>query len=153
MMFDQARKPTGYRFWLAILLLSMSLLGSISLSAAPVQAGDFVPLKGRFAGVGADFSGNFTHIGNFQGVVDLVASTAVWTAANGDTIANQTTSFVLVEEVTSGVFRYEQSLVITGGTGRFANATGSATATGMINGVTGAYDGVLTGMISRPNRN
>ena len=115
-MFNQSRTPSGSRILLAILLLSVSLLGNIFLSAAPVHASDFVPLKGRFAGAGADFSGNFTHIGNFQAMVDLEASTAVWTAANGDTITNQTTSFVLVEEVSSGVFRYEQTLVITGGT-------------------------------------
>lgn len=150
-MFNQSRTPHGYRILLTVLLMSISLLGSISLSAAPVHAGDFVPLKGRFAGVGADFSGNFTHIGKFQGVADLDARTAVWTAANGDTITNQTTFFETFEEVSPGVFRYEQTLVITGGTGRFANTTGSATATGLINGVTGAYDGVLTGTIPRPN--
>ncbi len=152
-MFNPPHKPSAYRLLLATLLVSVSLLGSIALSAAPVHAADFVPLKGRFAGAGADFSGNFTHLGKFQGVADLVASTAVWTAANGDTITNQTTNFVLVEEVSPGIFRYEQTLVITGGTGRFANATGSATATGLINVVTGAYDGKLTGTISRPNRN
>lgn len=58
---------------------------------------------------------------------------------------------MLVEEAAPGVFRYEQTLVIIGGTGRFANATGSATTTGLINLVTGAYDGELTGVISRPN--
>lgn len=102
--------------------------------------------------VGADFSGNFTHIGKFQGLVDINAQTAVWTAANGDTITNQTIFFETFEEVSPGVFRYEQTLIITGGTGRVANATGNATATGLINGVTGAYDGVLVGTISRPNR-
>ena len=150
-MFAQPVRHPLYHCLLAFTLISLCVLGSVSISAAPVHASDFVPLKGRFAGAGADFSGNFTHIGKFQGVVDLVASTAVWTAANGDTITNQTTAFVLVAEVTPGVFRYEQILVITGGTGRFANATGSATATGLINLVTGAYDGVLTGTISRPN--
>jgi len=149
-MSTQAVGQTLYRCLLALLFISL-VMGSSIFSATPAHAADFVPLKGRFAGAGADFSGNFTHIGNFQGVVDLEASTAVWTAANGDTITNQTTSFELVEEVSPGVFRYEQTLVITGGTGRFANATGSATATGLINGVTGAYDGVLTGTISRPN--
>lgn len=151
-MFTQPVRHTLYRCLLAFTLISFCVMGSISLSAAPVHAGDFVPLKGRFAGTGADFSGNFTHIGKFQGVADLVASTAVWTAANGDTITNQTTAFDLIEEVTPGVFRYEQTLVITGGTGRFANATGSATATGLINGVTGAYDGVLVGAILWPNQ-
>ena len=148
-MFNQRCYPQFYRF-LLLTLICLGMLGSVTLSPTPVYAGDFVPLQGRFAGIGADFSGNFTHLGKFQGVVDLVASTAVWTAANGDTITNQTISFVLVKEVTPGVFRYEQTLVITGGTGRFANATGSATATGLIN-MAGAYDGKLTGRISRPN--
>lgn len=150
-MIAQLVRHPLYCCLLAFTLISLCVMGSVALSATPVYAADFVPLKGRFAGAGADFSGNFTHIGKFQGVVDLAASTAVWTAANGDTITNQTTSFVLVEEVTPGVFRYEQTLVITGGTGRFANATGSATATGLLNLVTEAYDGVLTGRISRPN--
>ncbi|MCE7979785.1 MAG: hypothetical protein DYG89_01220 [Caldilinea sp. CFX5] len=143
-MFAQPMQTTLCRFLLALIVISCCVTGSFTLAAIPVQAADFVPLKGRFAGVGADFSGNFTHIGNFQGVADLEARTAVWTAANGDTITNQTTSFVLFEEVTPGVFRYEQTLVITGG---------SATAAGLINLVTGAYDGVLTGTISRPNNN
>ena len=149
-MFTQRCHLHFYRF-LLLTLICFGALGSVTLSPAPVQAGDFVPLKGRFAGVGADFSGNFTHIGKFQGVADMEARTAVWIAANGDTITNQTTSFDLVEEVSPDVFRYEQTLVITGGTGRFANATGSATATGLINRVTGVYDGKLTGVISRPN--
>ena len=150
-MFTQRCYPQVYRV-LLLTLICFGILGSVTLSPAPLHAGDFVPLKGRFAGAGADFSGNFTHIGKFQGVADLEARTAVWTAANGDTITNQTIFFETFEEVSPGVFRYEQTLVITGGTGRFANATGIATATGLINGVTGAYDGKLTGTISRPNR-
>jgi len=150
-MLNLLHKPNVYRSLLTFMLLSLFVMAGSSMPAARVHAADFVPLQGRFVGVGADFSGNFTHIGNFQGVVNLVASTAIWTAANGDTITNQTTAFVLVEEVTSGVFRYEQTLLITGGTGRFANATGSATAMGLINGVTGAYDGELIGTISQPN--
>lgn len=147
------------RFLLALLLVGFGLLGSVAMSVAPlpglavpVQAAAYVPLKGKFAGVGADFSGNFTHLGKFQGVVDLEASTAVWIAANGDTVTNRTTSFILVEPITADIYRYEQTLEITGGTGRFANATGSATATGLINVVTGAYDGQLTGSISQPNQ-
>jgi hypothetical protein len=146
------------RLVLTFMLMSIGIAGGAALSAAPltwlaspVQAAEYVPLKGRFAGAGALFSGNFTHLGKFQGVVDLIAATAVWTAANGDTVTNQTTSFELVEEVTPGVFRYEQTLVITGGTGRFTNAIGSATVTGLFNVITGAYDGELTGTISQPN--
>lgn len=116
------------------------------------HAGRMVPLKGRFAGAGADFSGNLTHLGRFVGVFDAATGTAVWTAANGDTMTNQTVSFVLVEEVEDGVFTYEQGLVITGGTGRFASAAGEATVTGTIDLATGAYDGVIDGEVSRPNR-
>ncbi|MFC1573715.1 hypothetical protein ACFL30_00865 [Candidatus Latescibacterota bacterium] len=116
-----------------------------------VVAGDMVPLKGDFEGVGNDFSGNFTHLGKFTGVIDTNTFTAEWTAANGDIVTNQTIAFVLVEEVAPGVFIYEQSLVITGGTGRFVNAAGYADIVGLIDFVTGAFDGDLDGKISRPN--
>jgi len=150
-MFNCQIHPKVSRCLLALLLLSLTVMGSLA-TAPPVQAADYVPLKGRFAGAGANFAGNFSHLGKVQGVVDATTFTALWTAANGDTVTNQTTSFVVGEEVTPDVHRYEQSIVITGGTGRFANATGSATVTGLINVATGAYDGKLIGTISRPNR-
>ena len=135
------RRPASFVAGLCLILL----LGSTAV------AGDLVPLKGKFEGVGNNFSGNFTHLGKFTGVFDPDTFTAVWTAANGDTVTNQTISFDLIEEVEPGVFIYEQSLVITGGTGRFANAVGSADVVGLIDFVTGAFDGDLDGEISRPN--
>jgi len=130
-------------------LLFFAFLFAFTVSS--VTAAEEVPLKGKFIGVGNDFSGHMTHLGRFTGVIDPVAFTAVWTAANGDTVTNQTTSFVLVEEVKPGVFTYEQTLLITGGTGRFENATGDAFVTGLFNVVTGQYNGRLTGTISQPN--
>jgi len=69
----------------------------------------------------------------------------VWTTASGDTVTNQTTSFILTKQIGPNAFRYRQTLTITGGTGRFVSATGSATATGTINVATGVYDGELEG--------
>ncbi len=121
------------------------------LFAFAAYGSDQVPLKGNFEGTGPNFAGKFTHLGIFAGVFDPNTFTAVWTAANGDTVTNQTISFLLTEEISPGVFTYNQYIVITGGTGRFVGATGSATAIGTINLNTGAFDGYLVGTISRPN--
>jgi len=129
----------------AFLLCAMLILPKAAI------ADGLVEIEGSFHGVGSNFSGNFTHIGPFQGILNQATLTAVWTTANGDTVTNQTTSFVLTKQIGPNTFRYHQTLTITGGTGRFANATGSATATGTINVATGAYDGELEGLISRPH--
>ena len=121
-----------------------------------VFAGDNVPLKGSFSGQGPFFEGNFTHLGRFEGeITDVISPTeteAEWTAANGDTVTNMAV-FLLGDPIPgeSGVFNYTQRVTITGGTGRFANATGSATVEGVIDINTGEYDGYLKGTISRPN--
>lgn len=133
----------------------MALLfgGLLVPSALATQPNNKVPLKGDFVGIGAEFSGNFSHLGAFTGVVDLAGGEdTVWVAANGDTVTNQTTSFVIDFGDFSSfpVFPYEQTIVITGGTGRFHDATGSATITGSFNVVTVEYDGQLSGTISQP---
>ena len=131
------------RIVLIVLFVSTALIPF----SAPVMAADQVPLRGHFTGVGNQFTGNFTHLGRFTGVLGTQIEPTVWTAANGDTVTNVTTSFELDEDTGN----YVQKLEITGGTGRFANATGSATVTGTINSNNGAYDGWLEGTISRPN--
>ena len=136
-------------------VLSVALL--TSFLAIPAHAGVMVPLKGSFDGqiVNAEsdsiFSGNFTHLGRFDGTSAGATATAQWTAPNGDTVTNQTTSFMLKDEISAGVFTYVQMLVITGGTGRFENAAGSAVVEGTINLGTGEFDGYLDGTITRPN--
>lgn len=117
-----------------------------------LAATEHAPLKGTFSGVGVNFSGHLTLLGDFEGIIDSTAvpPTAVWTAANGDTVTNDTISFVLVEEIRPNVFKYVQTIGITGGTGRFSNATGYAIATGTINLATAEYDGRLEGYISQP---
>ena len=133
--------------------LVLMLLGALVAPAAVAKQPDKqVPLKGDFVGVGAEFSGNFSHLGQFEGLADSATFTATWTAANGDTVTNATTSFVidLEDQVAPGVFTYEQTIVITGGTGRFQDATGEAHITGTIDPVGFVYDGHLMGTISQP---
>ena len=48
-----------------------------------------------------------------------------------------------------GVVAYEDPGVITGGTGRFAGAGGTMTASGRANMATGEYTGTVTGSVSR----
>jgi hypothetical protein len=142
------------------MLQIVTVFGIISLFLGLAIAGFMVPLKGSLGGDPDGFSGNFTHLGRFDGVFDPVTFTAVWTAANGDTVEVQTTSFALVDclddpppldPADCEVWTYVQILIITGGTGRFDNATGSGMVEGVFNVVTGEFDGYLKGTISRPN--
>lgn len=139
-----------------IAALTVMMLGALlAPSALAKQPGKEVPLKGHFAGVGAEFSGNFSHLGRFDGqVTGADPTTATWTAANGDTVTNETTSFVVdFSDLGSfPVFPYEQEIEITGGTGRFAAASGGGVITGTIDVETFAYDGYLDGSISQPGK-
>lgn len=138
------------------MLQIVTVFGTISFFLGLAIAGVMVPLKGSLGGDTYGFSGNFTHLGRFDGVFDYTNFTAVWTAANGDEVYVQTTVFETEcldpsEDPTTCVATYVQELIITGGTGRFYNATGSASVEGVINLATGEFHGYLKGRISRPN--
>jgi len=136
------------------MLQIVTVFGIISLFLGLAIAGSMVPLKGSLGGDRDGFSGNFTHLGRFDGVYDYDEDTAVWTAANGDTVEVETTLFALGDCLNPPdcyVFTCVQELTITGGTGRFENATGSGTVEGVINFVAGEFGGYLKGTISRPN--
>ncbi len=141
---------------LATFLVFASLLLFLALWVSSVLASDgTVPMNGRFSGVGANFSGNATHLGSFEGIIDntTVPPNAVWTAANGATLTNITTSFVIdfSAPVAPNVYPYTQTIEFTGGTGRFQNATGSADIAGTIDVTTFVYNGRIHGSISQPN--
>jgi hypothetical protein len=108
-------------------------------------------LKGFFYGKGDEFSGRVSHLGRFQGTADTTAEppTAVWVAANGDTISGKSTSFEKKDCRNNNWCKFEETLEITGGTGRFAYAAGTATATGRINEASGVYAGRLKGSLTR----
>jgi hypothetical protein len=119
-----------------------TLLSGVSDAHAPRE----VPFKGSIDGtvvvtpVDAPFfnvvitaSGEATHLGRFSLVVPHLVNfaTAVgegdftFTAANGDVL---TAHFTGTADTSTPVFAIVERATITGGTGRFANATGSFTA-------------------------
>jgi len=136
------------------MLQIVTVFGIISLFLGLAIAGDMVPLKGSLGGDRDGFSGNFTHLGSFDGVYDYDEDTAVWTAANGDEVYVRTTDFATGDCLNPPycyVFTYVQVLTIMGGTGRFDNADGSGTVEGVINFDAGEFYGYLQGTITRPN--
>ena len=138
------------------MLQIVTVFGIIPFFLGLAIAGDWVPLKGSLGGDTYGFSGNFTHLGRFDGVFDYTNFSAVWTAANGDEVYVRTTSFDTEcldpsEDPSTCVATYVQDLIIEGGTGRFENAIGSGTVEGVINLAIGEFHGYLKGTISRPN--
>ena len=71
------------------------------------------------------------------------------TAANGDTVFG-THSGQVSPTADPNVIVYDDPGVITGGTGRFAGASGSVTQSGVANLATGEYSGTITGRVSSP---
>jgi len=136
-------------------------------SAASTKAVPFKGrLKGTYAGSGepplvsvhVEAQGNATHLGRFtfdsQHVVNFVdltgAGTAELTAANGDKLMTNLTGIATPQD-TPGVFFIVETLTITGGTGRFAGATGQFVVerlsfpSGPANGTTsGSFEGTLS---------
>jgi hypothetical protein len=145
---------------------------SIASSEAKVTgAGVFskdqeVPFKGRLEGTATitpgtppflsvliEGTGNATHLGRFTleipHVVNAMNRTSTgtyeFTAANGDTL---TAGFTGQATLTApGVLSVVETATITGGTGRFADATGSFTVERVFNQVTGLTTGSFEGTI------
>jgi hypothetical protein len=138
--------------------------------AGPVAAGEQVPFKGRFEGVVTltplsstfvfvlvEGSGHATHLGRFTLVVPHLVDTSTrmaigsyqFTAANGDMVF---ADFIGQASLTStpGVLSIVEFASITGGTGRFAGASGSFTVERLYDAITGTTDGLFDGAISSP---
>ena len=115
------------------------------------------PLNPPFVSVLAEGTGNATHLGRLTWVATLVADNATgeaagsyqFTAANGDMLFTDFTGRGVPTE-TPGVLSIVDDVTITGGTGRFAGATGSFTCVRLYNTVTGTTAGSFTGTISAP---
>jgi hypothetical protein len=107
---------------------------------AEATGGSALPFKGTFEGletVGTvpsqhhiDATGNASHLGRFTVTADFTVSgstasgTTTWTAANGDEFSTSFTSHGVVVPPT---LTATEAHTITGGTGRFANASGTFT--------------------------
>ena len=137
------------------LLAIAAILAVVSLGSARVEASTAArPLKGDFAGSGFSFQGELTHLGKFTGQITSFTpsptggtTTAVWTAANGDTV-NVTSVFTVTGPgTTTGYVAFQQVITINSGTGRFTGATGSATAIGETKLDFSDYFGTINGTI------
>jgi hypothetical protein len=127
-------------------LLPLAALAALSL-AAPGRGAEQVPFKGYFVPVitsatpldathvlfEVQVTITATHIGKAQGpaffILDLTdmsyAGQTTWVAANGDSI-DEYFEGQFVPTGTLGLFDNVEQFLVTGGTGRFAGATGGA---------------------------
>jgi hypothetical protein len=110
------------------------------------------PLEPPFGQVAGQATGTATHLGQFTvqfpHIVNFATSrgegTYTFTAANGDTLTADFTGVAQPGPVTSIV----EEAVITGGTGRFAGATGSFTVRRLFDRGAGTTTGSFDGTIS-----
>jgi hypothetical protein len=149
--------------------LALAVLGVLSL-AGPAAAGEQVPFKGSLGGsvtvtplappslqVDVEATGKATHLGQFTldipHLVDVRFGTAIgtyeFTATNGDKVY-ATFNGVATPTATPGVLYIEETAIITGGTGRFAGATGSFTSERLYDRIAGTTVGSFEGTISKP---
>ncbi|HZI79536.1 MAG TPA: hypothetical protein VFD69_08485 [Vicinamibacterales bacterium] len=111
------------------------------------------PLDPPFAQVNVSATGQATHLGRFTieipHVVNFATSSATGTmtltAANGDTL---TASFLGQAQVAGSLVTIVETATVTGGTGRFADASGSFTVHRLFDRVAGTTQGTLEGTIS-----
>jgi len=112
------------------------------------------PLQPPFGLVSGQATGNATHLGQFTvqfpHTVNFATArgegTYTFTAANGDTLTADFTGQAQTGPITSIV----EEAVITGGTGRFAGATGSFTVRRLFDRAAGTTTGSFDGTISIP---
>lgn len=131
-------------------------------AAAAGQAGSALPFNGTLqASEAVDGnlhhlvgSGNGTHVGQFSYAAEIAVDeatgdgtgTVTWTAANGDTIDARTAGAIVDASDSSITIRETQT--ITGGSGRFRNASGTIVVTRTLDFATGSTNGAYTGSIS-----
>jgi hypothetical protein len=153
-----------------------TLIGLLVLPALalPMQAAanDRLPLKGPETGtfqllgpcetggmiLEVTGAGHATQLGNYSGnyreCLDpatgaVTGGTFTLTAANGDKVFGTYIGQALPTD-NPNVVTYQDPGVITGGTGRFAGASGIVGTSGVVNLATGEYSGTITGGVSSP---
>ena len=156
----------------AAMVVMMMVAAALAVSLAnPAAAADQVPFKGRlqgtvtvmplvppFASVLAEGTGNASHLGRFtwefphvvNQALRVGSGTYVFMAANGDTLTVQVTGTATL--LAPGVLATTESGPITGGTGRFAGATGTITTQRTFFMALGTTTGTFEGTISTPRQ-
>ena len=156
-----------FRFAASLALAVVAVLGL----AGPAAAAEQVPFGGKLEGdttltpapplllEDIEAMGAATQLGHFmldvRLVVDPATRTAIgvykFTAANGDTLYAEFTGQATPTEI-PGVLYIVEMANITGGTGRFAGATGSFIAERWSNPIAGMTVGYFEGTIATPGR-
>jgi hypothetical protein len=143
--------------------LALAALVGLGL-AGPAAAGEEVPFQGRldgdvtitpldppFLSVLVKGTGNATHLGQFAWASLFVANVATgsyqFTAANCDMLFADLTGQA-TPTATPGVFSSVDTATITGGTGRFAGATGSFISERLFDTTAGTTFGSFNGTIA-----
>jgi hypothetical protein len=148
------------RLFLALVAASLSL-ASIAASAVAAET----PFKGTVnadetvvpspptASLSRDGTGTATYLGRYTEHIVMTihlptlssTGTATFTAANGDTL----TASVLGQATRTGptMLSIREDYTITGGTGRFADATGNFTLRSTVDQTTGVSSGTFSGFI------
>jgi hypothetical protein len=119
-----------------------------------VNAVETVAVAPPTLSVTRDGTGTATHLGRFTEHITLQVNIptshaiglATFTAANGDTLT-ATVSGQATPTTTPGVVSIVEVYTITGGTGRFADATGTFTLRSTLNQSTGVSSGTFSGAI------
>jgi len=155
-----------HSFAASLALAVVVVLGLTGPVAAQVQ----VPFKGSFVGldtgtplvpplmaVQVKATGNATQLGKFTFLELVTVNTAtgigsgtfLFTAANVGTVFGTISGKATFTP--PNVLTIEENAIITGGTGRFAEATGTFTATRLKNTATNVTTASFTGTISSPS--
>jgi hypothetical protein len=111
------------------------------------------PLEPPIANVFIAATGNATHLGQFSVEIPHVVNfataigegTYTFIAANGDRL---TANFTGTADTTTPIFAIVEHATITGGTGRFSNATGSFTVRRLYDVALGTTSGSVEGTIA-----
>ena len=158
----------------AVAVMFVALTSFAAPVAAGAAPGHEVPFKGSFGGVATitpiipplppvmvsvliEGQGDATQLGRFTVRVPHVVTIASrsglgsyeFTAANGDTLFADFTGHA-TPTVPSTLLSITETATITGGTGRFARATGSFIVERMFDQTTGVTTGAFEGTISSP---
>ena len=146
---------------LAILVVGAALASTSSNKPLPfkgsIESVETYQANGPTVFVTATGSGEATQLGrytvSYEVEVDLPTGTgtglsAHFVAANGDSLFAEGTGQATPTE-DPAVFSIVETLTITGGTGRFANASGSFTLNREVNLATGETSGTISGTIVR----
>lgn len=100
-------------------------------------------------------TGNASHLGRFTVAANIILNlatasgtgTGTYTAANGDVLTTTATGQAVIA---NGIATVTETVTVTGGTGRFAGATGTLTVVRRVVQATGTASGTIDGTIVLP---